>query len=89
MYYWLKDYPDKSILPSGVNTHLQIDENGQTAVENAQLKLKAYYEVLNMPVIAADSGMCIDGMFAKKAQGMVVVFIIIQYCAIREKMNFH
>lgn len=47
------------------------------------------YEDLNMPVIAADSGMCIDGMFAKKAQGMVVVFIIIQYCAIREKMNFH
>ena len=66
MCYWLKDYPDKSILPSGVNTHLQIDENGQTAVENAQLKLKAYYEVLNMPVIAGDSAKYIDGMFAEK-----------------------
>ena len=57
---------------------------GADMCERTQVKIPE-----NAYVIAADSGMCIDGMFAKKAQGMVVVFIIIQYCAIREKMNFH
>ena len=69
MYYRLKDYPIKILSPNDVDIHLEIDENGKTAIENALLKATAYYKVLNMPVIAGDSGLYIDGL-------SIVAFIV-------------
>lgn len=72
MRYRLKDYPIKILSPNEVGIHLEIDENGNTAIENALLKATAYYEVLNMPTIAGDSGLYIEGISAEKQPGLYV-----------------
>lgn len=36
------------------------DENGSTFAENAYIKAKAVYDVTGLPVIADDSGICVD-----------------------------
>lgn len=46
----LKDYPDIKIPP----------ETGSTFAENALIKAKSVFEQSNKPVIADDSGLCID-----------------------------
>lgn len=46
----LHDFPD---IP-------EIEETGTTFYENAVIKAKAVYELLRTPVIADDSGLCVD-----------------------------
>ena len=36
------------------------DENGSTFSENAYIKAKAVYDIVKLPVIADDSGLCVD-----------------------------
>lgn len=36
------------------------DENGTTFAENAYIKAKAVYDIVKLPVIADDSGLCVD-----------------------------
>lgn len=36
------------------------DENGKTFSENAYIKAKAVYDIVKLPVIADDSGLCVD-----------------------------
>ncbi len=36
------------------------EENGSTFAENAMIKAKAVYELTGLPVIADDSGLCVD-----------------------------
>ena len=43
---------------AGVNCNP--DENGETFAENAMIKAKAVYEATGLPVIADDSGLCVD-----------------------------
>lgn len=38
------------------------DENGITFAENAVIKAKAVYEIVNLPTIADDSGLCVDAL---------------------------
>ena len=38
------------------------DENGQTFAENAYIKAKAVYDVVKLPVIADDSGLCVEAL---------------------------
>lgn len=38
------------------------EENGTTFAENAMIKAKAVYEAVGMPVIADDSGLCVDAL---------------------------
>ncbi len=38
------------------------EENGTTFAENAVIKAKAVYETVKMPVIADDSGICVDAL---------------------------
>lgn len=40
----------------------EIDENGETFYENALIKAKTVSEKLNLPVIADDSGLCVDAL---------------------------
>lgn len=39
-----------------------IEETGKTFKENAYIKAKAVYERLHMPVLADDSGLCVDAL---------------------------
>lgn len=45
---------------AGVDT--EAEENGATFEENAYIKAKAAYEVTGLPVIADDSGLCVDAL---------------------------
>ena len=38
------------------------EENGKTFAENALIKAKAVYELVKLPVIADDSGLCVDAL---------------------------
>lgn len=45
---------------SGVD--IEPDENGSTFAENALIKAKAVYNIVKVPVIADDSGLCVDAL---------------------------
>lgn len=38
------------------------EENGSTFAENAMIKAKAVYDIVKIPVIADDSGLCVDAL---------------------------
>ena len=72
MYYRLRNYPIEVICPDDLNIHLDVPENGSTAVENALHKAQAYYDALHIPTIAGDSGVNIDGIPEADQPGLYV-----------------
>ena len=72
MYYRLKDYPIRVVCPDDLNVHIDVEENGKTAVENALNKASAYYQILKIPTIAGDSGVYIDGISPEEQPGLYV-----------------
>lgn len=72
MCYRLKDYPIKVLCPGDLGLHLDIAETGATAIENALLKANAYFQAVNMPTIAADSGVYIEGLPEAQQPGLYV-----------------
>ena len=54
--------------------HVDPEENGETFAENALIKARAVFDVVKKPVIADDSGLCVDalggrpGVYAPKDQ---------------------
>lgn len=50
----------------------RIDENGNTPLENAEIKAKAYYEVFHMPVFSCDSGLYFDELKEEEQPGIHV-----------------
>lgn len=41
---------------------VEIDENGSTFAENAMIKAQTIYDMVHLPVIADDSGICVDSL---------------------------
>ena len=72
MYYRLRNYPVHVLCPNDLNIHLDVPENGSTAIENALQKAQAYYDVLHIPTIAGDSGVYIDGISEEHQPGLYV-----------------
>lgn len=72
MHYRLRNYPVRIICPDDLNIHLDVNENGSTAVENAVIKATEYFKVVNMPTIAGDSGMYIAGISEAEQPGLYV-----------------
>lgn len=62
MVYRMKDYPVDVLCPDDLHIHVDVEENGASAVENARLKAEAYYKIVKMPTIAGDSGAHIQGL---------------------------
>lgn len=65
----LKEYRDilapKGYLiycPSDLGIEIEVEETGKTFRENSLLKAQALSEYVNIPVIADDSGLCIDAL---------------------------
>ena len=48
---------------------LDIDESGNTPLENAKIKALAYYKALRQPVFSCDSGLYIDGLDEARQPG--------------------
>lgn len=55
-----------------LNIELDIEENGKTAIENATIKAKAYYEATKMVTMAMDDTMYIEGIPDDKQPGVFV-----------------
>ena len=55
-----------------VNINIDIEENGKTAIENATIKAKAYYEATKMITMAMDDTMYIEGIPEGKQPGVYV-----------------
>lgn len=51
---------------------IQIEENGKTTSENAEIKAKAYYQKFKMPILTDDSGLVIDKLPKEKQPGVMV-----------------
>lgn len=60
----------KSLKDLGIN--LDVEENGKTAIENATIKAKAYYEATQMTTMAMDDTMYIDDIPDEKQPGVFV-----------------
>ena len=58
----------KIVLPKDEGIEFDPEETGSTFLENAMIKAKALYHIVNAPVLADDSGICID--FLKGAPGV-------------------
>ncbi len=55
--------PDHEIIiPSDENIDFDPDETGITFYENSLIKAKALYDIVHYPVIADDSGICVDAL---------------------------
>lgn len=55
-----------------LNIELDVEENGKTAIENATIKAKAYYEATKMVTMAMDDTMYIEGIPDDKQPGVFV-----------------
>lgn len=49
-----------------------INENGETPLENAEIKARAYYEAFHMPVFSCDSGLYFDELKEEEQPGLHV-----------------
>lgn len=50
------------VLPCNEGIEFSAEENGTSFLENAIIKAKALYEIVHSPVIADDSGLCVDAL---------------------------
>jgi non-canonical purine NTP pyrophosphatase, rdgB/HAM1 family len=50
------------VLPCNEGIEFSAEENGASFLENAIIKAKALYEIVHSPVIADDSGLCVDAL---------------------------
>lgn len=59
----LKGY--EIVIPKDEGITFDADENGSTFLENALIKAKALYNIVKAPVLADDSGLCVDALGGK------------------------
>ncbi len=58
-----KLFPQHEVLiPADIGIDFDPEENGSSFVENSLIKAKALYEIVKVPVIADDSGICVDAL---------------------------
>ena len=50
----------------------EINENGRTPLENAEIKARAYYEAFHIPVFSCDSGLYFDELSDEEQPGIHV-----------------
>ena len=66
---------DKGILLKSlkdINVNIDIEESGKTAIENAEIKARAYYEATKMTTMAIDDTLFIEGIPEEKQPGVYV-----------------
>ena len=49
-----------------------VNENGNTPLENAEIKARAYFETFHMPVFSCDSGLYFDELKDEEQPGIHV-----------------
>ena len=58
-----KLFPKHEVLiPADCGIDFDPEENGNSFVENSLIKAKALFDIVKVPVIADDSGICVDAL---------------------------
>ena len=55
-----------------ININLEVEENGKTAIENAEVKAKTYYDATKITTMAMDDAMYIDDIPEDRQPGVFV-----------------
>lgn len=55
-----------------IHISLDVNENGKTAIENALIKARAYYNEIHMPVMGMDDTLYLEGVPENKQPGLFV-----------------
>lgn len=55
-----------------INTNIEVEENGNSAIENALIKARAYSKAVDMPVFAMDDNLYLENVPENKQPGMYV-----------------
>ncbi len=55
-----------------LNINIDVNENGKTAIENALIKARAYYNETHMPVMGMDDTLYLEGVPEDKQPGLYV-----------------
>jgi len=72
MRFRLQNYPIEVLCPDDLDLHIEVEENGSTAVENALHKASEYYRRIQLPTIAGDSGVLLTGVAEEDQPGLFV-----------------
>lgn len=67
----------------------EVDENGNTPLENARLKAIAYYEAFHMPVFSCDSGLYFDNVPEEIQPGVHVRTVNGKYLSDEEMQAYY
>lgn len=71
----LKKFKIEIITPYDIKFEIDVEESGNTVIENAILKAKAYYEKVKIPTIAGDSSLFVEkfqlqpNLFVRRVNG--------------------
>ena len=68
----LEEHGIKVLSLKDIDIDIDVDENGKDAIENAIIKAKAYSSVVDIPVMAMDDNLYLDGVPEDKQPGMFV-----------------
>jgi XTP/dITP diphosphohydrolase len=58
----LQDLGVDVVSPGQLNVHVDVEETGETFMENAKCKAKALCDFTGLPAIGDDSGLCVDAL---------------------------
>ena len=58
----LKKVGHEAVSLKDLNIDIDVEETGTTFKENAYIKAKAIYDIVKIPTIADDSGLCVDAL---------------------------
>ena len=64
--------PVEILIPADLKIQVDVREDGQSTVENAEAKARAYFARANMPTLAIDGGLHIEGLPEEKQPGAFV-----------------
>lgn len=68
----LEKYNINILTLKDINIDIDVEENGKTAIDNAILKAKAYSNVVDIPVMAMDDTLYLDGVSDEYQPGLFV-----------------
>ena len=68
----LESLPIEILTPADVSIQIDVKEDGQSTEENAKKKARAYFAAADMPTLAIDGGLHIEGLSEEKQPGVSV-----------------
>jgi 8-oxo-dGTP diphosphatase len=72
-----------------IKINVEIEENGDTPLENAKIKAMEYYKASGIPTFSSDSGLYIEGLAEEKQPGVHVRRVNNKYFNDKEFINYY